>query len=164
MSALRALVILAAALVLQAALGRLFPGIHRYVDVLLAPVAIYGAASSQRAAMGMGCASGLLSDTWFHGGPFGLHGFKRTLLGWAAGAVATRVDLSQRAGRFVTGVLVSLGDHLLDFFVRGLLDARPGVPTLAELALRAVTTGLLAAAGGALLHAQRRDERLRVIV
>ena len=164
MSALRALLILAVALALQAALGRLFPGIHRYVDVLLAPVAIYGAASSQAAAMGMGCASGLLSDTWFHGGPFGLHGFKRTFLGWAAGVVATRVDLSQRAGRFVTGVLVSLGDHLLDFLVRGLLDARPGIPSLAELALRAVTTGLLAAAGGTLLESRRRNQRVRAVV
>jgi cell shape-determining protein MreD len=163
-SALRALLVLAAALVLQAALGQLFPGVHRYVDVLLAPVAIYGVASSQRAAMGMGCAAGLLSDTWFHGGPFGLNGFKRTLLGWAVGVAATRLDLNQRAGRFVSGMLVSVGDHLLDVAVRGLLDAQPHFPTVAELAVRAVVTGLLTIAGGAMLEGRRRAERMRRVV
>jgi len=165
-SALRALVVLAAALVLQAGLGRLFPGIHRFVDVLLVPVVIYGVASSQRAAMGMGCVAGLLSDTWFHGGPFGLNGFKRTLLGWALGAFATRLDLNQPAGRLVSGALVSLADDLMDFALRGLLDAHPHFPSLPELVVRAVVTGLLVAIGGGILDRgrRRRDERTRRVV
>jgi rod shape-determining protein MreD len=165
-SALRALFVLAAALVLQAGLGRLFPGIHRYVDVLLVPVVIYGVGSSQRAAMGMGCVAGLLSDTWFHGGPFGLNGFKRTLLGWAVGAFATRLDLNQPAGRLVCGALVSLADDVMDFALRGLLDAHPHFPSLIELVVRAVVTGLLVAIAGGMLDMgrRRRDGRARRVV
>jgi cell shape-determining protein MreD len=155
---------LVVALVLQAGLGRLFPGIHRYVDVLLVPVAIYGVASSRRAAMGMGCAAGLLSDTWFHGGPFGLHGFKRTLLAWMLGTVATRLDLNQPAGRLVTGALVSLGDDVLDFILRALLDEHPHFPGPTALVVRAVVTGLLVAAGGGMLDRGRRDERARRVI
>jgi len=160
-SALKALLVLAGALVLQAGLGRVVPGIHRYVDLLLVPVAIYGVASSQRAAMGMGCAAGLLSDTWFHGGPFGLNGLKRTLLAWTLGAAATRLDLNQPAGRFVAGILVSLGDDVLDFVVRGLLDEHPQFAGITALVVRALVTGLLVAGAGGMLDRGRGGDRPR---
>jgi cell shape-determining protein MreD len=163
-SALRAFLVLATALVLEAGLGRLFPGVQRYVDVLLVPVVLYGVASSQRAAMVMGCATGLLSDTWFHGGPFGLSAFKRTLLGWAVGVAATRLDLNQPVGRLVTGAIVSLGDDVLDFVLRGLLDAHPHFPGPLDWLMKAAVTGLLAAAGGGMLERRRRVGQARRVV
>jgi cell shape-determining protein MreD len=163
-SALRALLVLATALVLQAALGRLFPGIQRYVDVLLVPVGMYGVASSQRSAMAMGCAAGLLSDTWFHGGPFGLNAFKRTLLGWAVGVAATRLDLNTPAGRLVTGARVSLGDDVLDLVLRVLLEAHPSFPGAVGLLVKAAVTGLLVAVGGGMLEWSRRAVRARRVV
>jgi len=156
MSALRAFAVLAGALMLQAGLGRLFGSSLQYVDVLLVPVVIYGVASSQRSAMVMGCVAGLLSDTWFHGGPFGLNAFKRTFLGWTIGVAAVRLDLNQPVGRLVTGILVCLGDALLDFVMRGLLDAHPQFPGLVALAARAVSTGLLAMVVGGMLERGRR--------
>ena len=164
MSAVRALLVLGGALVIQAGLGRLFPGVHQYVDVLLVPVAVYGVSSSQRAGMAMGCASGLLRDTWFHAGPFGLNGFKRTLLGWAVGAVASRFDLNQPAGRLVTGCVVSLGDDALDMIVRGLMDEHPRFPGLWALVIKAVVTGLLVALVGGMLDRDRRAREARRVV
>jgi cell shape-determining protein MreD len=163
-SALRALLVLAVALMIQAGLGRLFPGIHQYVDVLLAPVVIYGVGSSQRAAMVMGCVAGLLSDTWFHAGPFGLNAFKRSLLGWTLGGANARLDLNTPAGRLVAGVLVSLGDDVLDFMLRGLLDAHPHFPGLIALVTRAVMTGLLVTLVGGMLDRSRRAVETRRVV
>lgn len=159
MSALRALLVLGVALVLQAGLGRLFPGSHRYVDVLLVPVALYGVSSSQRGAMFMGCAAGLLSDTWFHAGPFGLNGFKRTLLAWMIGAVSGRLDLNQPGGRLAVGGAVALGDDLLDFGLRTLFDADPRLPGLVGLLVKALSTALLVAATGSILDTRQRVPR-----
>ena len=161
MSALRAILVLAVALLLQAGLGRLFPGIHAYVDVLLVPVAIYGVGSSQRAAVGMGCASGLLSDTWFLGGPFGMNGFKRTLLGWTVGALMHRFDLNQPVGRFFAGALVSVGDDVLDLVLRAVLDENPHFPTVLQLVVRAGVTGLLSLGVGGMLERRFPRERAR---
>ena len=161
MSALRALLVVACALVLQAALGRLFPGGHRWVDLLLVAVALYGVASTQRAAMLMGCVTGLLSDTWFHGGPFGLQGFKWTLLGWAVGVISSRVDLNRPVGRLVVGAGISLGDDLLDLVLRGLLDADPFVPRPWAVVVKAASMALLVVALGPMLEWERDRKRLR---
>ncbi len=156
MSAVRAALVLAVALVLQAGLGKLFPHSHRYVDVLLVPVALYGVTSSQRAAMLMGCVAGLLTDTWFQGGPFGLSGFKRTLLGWALGVAATRFDLNQPVGRVTLGALLSIADDALDLVLRGLLDVPPAFPGPVALLVRAGLCGSLVAVGGLILDRGRR--------
>jgi len=158
-SALRALLVLGVALVVQAGLGRLFPGSHSYIDVLLVPVALYGISSSQRGAMFMGCAAGLLSDTWFHAGPFGLNGFKRTLLGWMIGAVSGLLDLNQPGGRMAVGAAVALGDDLLDFGLRALFDADPRFPGPLGLVVRALSTALRVAVGGGILDTRKRHPR-----
>jgi cell shape-determining protein MreD len=161
MSGLRGLLVVFCALVLQAALGRLAPGIHGWVDVMLVPVALYGIASTQRAAMVSGAVTGLLSDSWFYGGPFGLHGFKWTFLGWAVGALATRFDLNQPGGRLVTGAAVSLGDDLLDLAVRGMLDAAPQGLSPAAVLVKAAVTALLVGMVGGMLERERDGQRLR---
>ena len=76
MSFLRAVLALALALGLQVALGRVWPESHRWVDLLLVPVALSAASGTPRSGMLVGCASGLLYDTWMHVGTFGFTGFK----------------------------------------------------------------------------------------
>jgi len=159
--ALRGIAVLGVALVLQASLGRFWPGVHSYVDVLLVPVVLFGVGESQRSSMLVGCASGLLRDTWFQVGAFGVNGFKRTLLGWVLGAVATRFDLNQSGGRLMTGLLVAIGDDLLDVAMRGLLDQHPQLPSLLEIVVKAGVTGLLAVAGGAILDRGKRTRKTR---
>jgi len=161
MGFIRGIVVLGIALVLQASLGRFWPGIHRYVDVLLVPVVLFGVGEKQRSAMLVGCASGLLKDTWFQVGAFGVNGFKRTLLGWVLGAVATRFDLNQFGGRLMTGALVAVGDDLLDLAMRGLLDQYSYLPSPLEMLVKAVVTGLLAVAGGAMLDRGQRNRKTR---
>ncbi len=164
MSLLRALVVLATALVLQAGLGHLWPASHRFIDVLLVPVGVYGVRGTQRSAMLMGCATGLLRDTWFQAGAFGLNGFKRTLLGWAIGSLATRVDLNRGGGRLAAGVLVSVGDDLLDLILRRLLDQPTQFPHVWELLVKAGVTGLLVALAGSILDRVTTTRPARRIV
>ena len=48
MNFLRAFLVLLAALVVQAGLGHLWPSSHRFIDVLLVPVGLYGVSGTQR--------------------------------------------------------------------------------------------------------------------
>lgn len=155
MNALRALLILVAALALQAGMGRLWPPSLNYFDALLAPLVIYGAGANRRSAMWVGCISGLLSDSWFYGGPFGLNGFKRTLLGWVLGGFSQRLDLGHPAGRFLSGAVVALGDEVLDLLLRGFFDAGPRLASPVQMLVKAISTGLLVMAFGVFLDRGR---------
>jgi hypothetical protein len=145
-------VLLFLALVLQAALGRLWPSAHVWVDLFLVPVVLQGTVGRQQAAMLVGCAGGLLKDTWFRVGTFGIGGFKLTLLGWLLAGVATRLDLGRAVGRLASGAALSLSDDLLDLTLRWLLDQQPRPAPPVALAGKALLTGLLAAAAGRILE------------
>ena len=143
MSTLRALALMGLCLGLQAGLGYLWPRSGTYVDLMLVPVTWYAIAHSQRGAMLVGCASGLMEDAWLHAGTFGINGFKKTLIGWLLGGVGSRFDLNQPPGRFVSGLLVGLADGLLDVGLRRLLAQRVLGPELLPLFVRSVVAGLL---------------------
>jgi hypothetical protein len=147
---LRAILLLVVALALQAGLGRVWPAGPRYADVLLVPVVLYGVASTQRAAMLVGCGSGLLRDAWFQVDAFGLSGFSRTLLGWMLAGVSSRLDLSQGAGRLVAGVAVSAADNLMDAGLHRMMEQEPRLDPV-DMAVRAIVTGLLSVAVGSIL-------------
>jgi rod shape-determining protein MreD len=144
MSFLRALLALTVALGLQVALGKIWAPSHRYVDLLILPPVWYGIARGQRQAMIVGCAAGLMQDAWFHAGVFALNGFKRTLLGFSLGGLGSRVDLNNKAGRFLGGAVFSLADSLLELGLGRMLDLHFGTSGLLDVILRALITGLLA--------------------
>jgi len=150
-SALRALLGLAAALGIQVALARIWPDTGRFVSLLLVLVVTYGVSGSQRSAMFMGCLAGLLNDSWLQAGVFGISGFKWTLLGWALAAVNMRLDLGHTPGRFGAGVAVVLGDSLLNGVLARLLDQSTRSRGLGILLLQALLTGLLAALVGSIV-------------
>ncbi len=145
MKLLRALLALGLALGVQAALVQIWPSANRYVDVLLVPVVWYGIVRSQRSSMLMGCAAGLFQDAWFQVGVFGLNGFKKTLIGWALGGLGTRFDLNSTPGRLAAGTLCSVADSILDVALRSLLDLNSSMPDAGQVAIRAITAGLLVA-------------------
>ena len=91
----------------------------------------------------MGCGGGLLHDGWFQAGVFGISGFKKTLAGWVAGAIATRLDLNHMPGRLVVGTLLSVGDQFLDMGLYRLLDLRTVPLDPLRIIVRAAITGLL---------------------
>ena len=163
MSLLRVIVFLALALALQSALGLLWPDAHRFVDIMLVPVAWYGIAGSQRTGMLVGCAAGLLQDAWFHLGVFGLNGFKKTLLGWVLGGLGSRFDLNRQTGRMLFGVLASLADSLMDLGLRQLLALDHAVPRPVDVLIKAVATGLLIAGAFFLAERVRRRRELRYL-
>jgi cell shape-determining protein MreD len=142
---LRLLLALLLALLLQAALGRLWPGALRYADLMIVPVVWCGIAGSQRSAMFVGCAAGLLQDGWFQLGAFGLNGFKKTALGWVLGGLGSRFDLNRQGVRMACGVAASIADSLLDMVLRRLLDQLQPPPSLTEILIKAVIVGLMVA-------------------
>ena len=162
MRLLRAIMGLALAVSLQVGLGSLWPDAHRYADLLLVPVVVYGIVGSQRSAMLVGCCAGLLQDAWFDIGVFGLNGFKRTLLGWTLGGLGSRFDLNRRAGWLAAGVLLSLVDSMMDLGLRRMLDLEQATPRVTEIVIRAVVTGLLVSvAFGLQARARQRKEQRR---
>ncbi len=147
MSVVRAAALLLACLGLQVGLVRLAPTSPRYVDFLVLPVLWYGIRSSQRSAMLVGCAGGLLRDAWFSAGVLGLNGFTKTFLGWVLGGLGARVDLNSGGTRLVVAAAFSVSQSALDLGLRRLLDRVTTSPDPVEWAVRAVTAGLLVAVG-----------------
>ncbi len=161
MRLLAAILALALSLMAQAALGQWIPQAPRYVDVLLCPVAWYAIARSQRSAMLAGCAAGLLQDAWFQAGIFGVHGFSRTLLGWALGGLGARFDLNHVGGRLVSGALLWLADRGLETGLLLLLDQAVAPPAPLDLAVGAAVNGLLVTSVFAIVHRVRGREAAR---
>jgi len=137
------LVFLGASLAVQAGLGSVWPTVHGYLDLMSLPV-ILASLRSQRAGMLTGCAAGLMQDAWFQIGSFGLNGFKKTLLGWTLGGVASRFELNHFVGRVAVGFSFSLLDSALGLGLHSMLDRETpgsgvGVTLLRALCLGAAT-------------------------
>jgi cell shape-determining protein MreD len=162
LSLLRALAVLGVCLGLQVGLGKLTAHGYAWVDLMFVPVTWYAISGSQRSAMLVGCVGGLLQDAWFHGGVFGLNGFKKTLIGWAFGGLGSRFDLGQTSWRFLGGALGVIADGVLDLGLRRVLAREIDTPDPWMLLGRAAVTGLVVVAGFALADKLRGDRPRRV--
>lgn len=161
MTFLAAIGSLLAALVVEATLGRWFPQAQRFVDVLTWPVAWYAVARSQRSAMFMGCATGLIEDAWFHAGIYGLHGFSKTLAGWALGGLGARFDLNHAWGRMLVGAALFLTDRLVEAGLLLLLNLSIVPLAPLDLAMGAGINGLLVAVIFSIVQKVRGQEAVR---
>ena len=139
---LRAAFAIVLTLMAQLLTAKFAPMLSRVVDWTLLPVVWWGIAGSQRSAMFVGCASGLLHDAWFRVAVFGIGGFKRTLLGWVLGGLGSRFDFNHGVGRFGVGFSVTLIDGLLDLGLRRMLDLKHAAPAL-ELVTRSLCTAIV---------------------
>ena len=146
MTFLLAMLAVGGSLLFQAAVGQWVPGAERAVDALLWPVAYYALARSQRSAMIVGCAAGLVQDAWFEAGSFGVHGFAKTLLGWAIGGLGSRFDLNHLLGQFFAGAVLYFGDRLVEMGLMLLLDLEVSPFRPAALVAAAAVNGLLVSA------------------
>ncbi len=142
MIVVRAVVLLLVALGVQVGLARLWPTSARYVDVMVLPVLWYATTRSQRSAILVGCVAGLSFDAWFRAGVFGMGGFIKTFLGWAAGAVGSRIDLNPQVNRFAAAFLFTWLQGPLELGLRRLLDqiTEPARPL--EWTVRAAITAV----------------------
>ena len=143
MKLLRAAAALAVCLAVEAFLGAFLPTVHRYVDPMILPVAWYALRGAQRSAMLAGCFGGLVQDAWFQAGLFGTQGFCKTLLAWALGAVASRVEMNVLWGRITAGVVLPVLGDLLETGVRRLFDQSVLLPGAVDLLVRGLLGGLL---------------------
>ena len=108
----------------------------------------------------VGCTSGLVQDSWFQAGAFGISGFKKTLIGWILGGLGSRFDLNSTLSRFVFGAVATLADSTLDLGLRRLLDQASPAPHPLEIAVKAVATGMMVVfAFGLTGWRERRRER-----
>jgi rod shape-determining protein MreD len=139
-----AIVALACALAAEIVLGSIAPSALRYVDVMMLPVIAYALATSQRSAMFVGFAGGLLEDAWFQAGLFGAGGFSKTLLGWALGSLGARFELNHVWGRLGAGMLLPVLDRLVELGLRRLFDVPSVAPDPVGLLVSAGAGGLLA--------------------
>ena len=154
MKALNFLLAVSAAVLVQAAFGKLSGGFDRYVDLTLLPVVWYGIHGTQRSAMLVGCSVGLIHDAWFRIAVFGISGFTRTVLGWALGGLGGRFDLNRFAGRFAVAFSLALAEGILDAGLRRLMDLAQGAGW-SEMLIRAVFTGAAAVVVFALIDRSR---------
>jgi rod shape-determining protein MreD len=145
MIVLWALLGIGVALGLELALGRIAPGVTRYVDLLMLPMATYALRTSQRSSMTVGCISGLLQDYWMEPRLFGINGLVKTVLGWGLGGVGSRFDLNNTWGRFAAGASVSLLDEALQIVLHRMFGDALATVGWGTLAGRALAGGLLAA-------------------
>lgn len=159
MTFVRALVLVVACLAVQAGLARLWPASTGWVDVLALPVLWFSIARSQRSGMLVGCVSGLAYDAWFGAGVFGMTGFMKTFLGWAVGAIGSRIDLSPGPSRFATTVVFVWLQGPLEIGLRRLLDQHTSTPSVLEWTVRALLTGLLVALAFPILGRVAPEER-----
>jgi rod shape-determining protein MreD len=161
MTLIRLVIALVAALLLQSALGLLWPGAARFFDFMLVLVVWFGIAGSQRAAMFAGCAAGLLQDSWFQLTVFGLNGFKKTAIGWFLGGFGSRFDLNRQGVRMACGALASIADSLMDIGLRRLLDQKQPPPSPTEILIKAVVVGLAVGALFSIIGFFRNRRRRR---
>jgi rod shape-determining protein MreD len=161
---LTAALVLAFALGMQVAVGKIWTDAYRYLDLMLLPVIWYAIFKSPRSALLIGCASGLMQDAWFQAGVFGLSGFKRTLLGWALGSLGSRVDLNSKGARVASGILVSVADSSLDQALRRLLDLETHSPGVVEILIRAIVTGVLVSWSFSLTQRVRQHRMVRRLI
>ena len=132
-------------LICDLALGHFAPGVGRFFDPLLMPLAAYALRTSQRSAMMVGCASGLLQDYWTEPRLFGLNGLVKTVLGWGLGAFGARFDLNTLWGRFASGASLHILDVMLETALRRLFGESVVPIAPWALLLRALAGGLLTA-------------------
>lgn len=152
----RSLIALAVALGIEGLVGRVFPGALGYLDLMLVVVAYIAIRGSQRSAMMAGCAGGLLHDAWFQIGVFGISGFKKTLLAWVVGGLATRLDLNHGPGRLAVGVVLSVADEFLEIGLYRLMDLATAPIDPVKIMARAAITGGLVVAVFAILDRKGR--------
>ena len=129
--------------------------------VVSLPVVWYAVCQSQRSAMFVGCAAGLLQDAWFQAGVFGLHGISKTILGWVLGGFGARFDLNHLGGRLAGGGLFFIADRFVEMGLLLLLGLSVVRPTVSELAIGATVNALLISGVFGLVDRARGRQRPR---
>jgi rod shape-determining protein MreD len=102
-----------AALLVQTALGRLFPVQARLFDPFLLVVVYCGLTGGETHGMLAGAAAGWVQDVHFGGRILGLSALSKLLVGFAVGVASTRFHLGEPAARLLVIMVATLVDAVL---------------------------------------------------
>jgi len=144
MRVIRFILALAVCTLIQTAGLQITPLFARVVDVFLVLVLVWALPSSPLQAMLYGLVAGWTTDA-LAGLPFGTFGIADTLTAFTVAMVAQRLVIERgisRFGIFTAAALVQIGTLTL---LARVFAAATDMPGLGWVALKAVTTGLLAA-------------------
>ncbi len=101
------------ALLVQTALGRLFPVQARLFDPFLLVVVYCGLTGGETHGMLAGAAAGWVQDVHFGGRILGLSALSKLLVGFAVGMGSTRFHLGEPAARLLVIMVATLTDAVL---------------------------------------------------
>jgi rod shape-determining protein MreD len=135
-----ALAILAALLV-QTALGRLFPLQARLLDPFLLVVVYCGLTGGETHGMLAGAAAGWVQDVHFGGRILGLSALSKLLVGFAVGVGSTRFHLAEPAARLLVIMVATLVDALLFGQLAKVFDVQSYELSPLALVVRSVVNG-----------------------
>ncbi len=142
MRIVRGLAALGAACLAQLLLLRYLPEVGRRCDLFTILVVYYGLTSPQPAAMMMGTGAGLLQDALLRV-VIGMNGFKKTLIGYVAGAIGSLFMLSQPIPRFALLFGVTVLDAFADLALSAVIGQSFVVPRTWELLQRGIGNGVI---------------------
>lgn len=161
--ALRLIVGLVIATLLRSAIGAVLPAAVELVDPFIVVVVWLSVGRSPLAAQLIGLAVGLSTDV-FAGGPFGLHGFADTAVGYTVARFAQHLLMRQPRTLALVFALAVVAQQTLIAALEVLLVPVAVVPSPTSVAIRIVLTTLLGlawlqveGAGTASLERQRRE-------
>ena len=142
MRALSFLAALAVAAGFQLAGLVLLPGFALVVDLALVVVVLFARDGRVPSAAVGGSVAGLVADA-LAGGPFGLHGFADTLVGYTAARVAQQLVVQRSSGVVLVFTLASALQQALLAALAILLLPAAELPTAPWMVAKAATTGIL---------------------
>jgi len=135
------------AVLVQTALGYLFPGPGRFLDPFLLVVVYCALSGGETHGMLAGVAAGWVQDTLFGGRVLGIAALSKLLLGFALGLAGGRFLISSTSARALAVFLATLADGLLVPWLASVftLDVLPQGPLalLGRAALNALVGGAL---------------------
>jgi rod shape-determining protein MreD len=135
------------AVLVQTALGYLFPGPGRFLDPFLLVVVYCALAGGETHGMLAGVAAGWVQDALFGGRVLGLSALSKLLVGFAVGLAGGRFLIASSAARALAVFLATLADGLLvpwlaSVFTLELLPQGP-LALFGRAALNALAAGAL---------------------
>lgn len=142
MKALRVLLTIAAALVLQTTLARFLVRGAGGIDLVLVAVAYLGLTSGPVAGILSGTIAGLAQDT-LGSGIVGVGGLAKTVVGFLAGIIGTTFIVSQTIPRFLVFFGATLVQVAITTGLYFLLDPQPPVMTRYALLGESLANALL---------------------
>lgn len=148
------------AVLVETALGHLWPGLARSFDPFLLVVVYCALVGGESHGMLAGACAGWVQDALFGGPVLGLGGLSKLLVGFAVGLAGSRFLIASPLARGLALLLATLADSLLLPWLGSVFDLPTAPLGLLALLLRAAVNAAL----GSLLFAvvERRLQRERL--